>query len=886
MGILIWNLGNIEESERHFGDAAKAFEKTGDKRSWEFCDKCLEIIKLYNLGKEDRRGGFFYRSLERLGRASLLGRETGIPDLQLKCLRQEALVFLDLRKLDAFLDKSERGLAISKRIEHRVEQSRFLNNIGVYYQQKNDYYQAIVRYEEALTKIRTSGDHLTEAECLNNIGLAYRELGNSSRAQDYLTKALELDIKLGNMGSVTMDLSNIGSLLLQRGIIENRISDLDEAFGSFQRCLSLIGPSVANEDVRFTALNNMGVILNELGNYEAARRHFEQALMLVKYGRHELEKGLVLGNIGTTYLDEQNFERALGPLKQSYQIGIRNSFENLLAESCYSLGQCYEKRQEPAKALSFYLKAVEALEGMRARIVSESFMIGFVRNKFGAFERAIHILAGQYIKQPTIEACKQIYCLVERMRARAFLESIHEARIDLDSTDLSSLNDRQQAISRIISNLTIRLAEHLGTDENVHALKRELELAEEDYARVVNIKKKSKSHLGDNWRNRTSPMENIQRMLLAERAVLLEYFLDEEKSYLISISSNDAELHVLPSQDSIEISLRAYLKFLSDPSLDPWAGVEAAERIGRELIPFEVREQLNRANGLIVIPDGILHFLPFEAIRLRGDIGSRYIVEDQAVSYGPSASVLFALRDIEDQAHRQMDVLIIGGPDYGRQMSRAAELVLYSLDGEGAKGFLKRSRLSGLPYSKKEVRNIVGLLSHHEVDVLTGEAANEGTIKNWPLKDYKIIHFACHGFVNKRYPLRSALALSTNDSPEEDGLLQMREICGLTIRADLVVLSACRTAIGRLERSESPMALARSFFTAGARSVMSSLWAINDRSTSLFMREFYKHLVRGSTASDAMRIAKIKFLKSRWTHPYFWSGYQLHGDQRVVLTAH
>jgi CHAT domain-containing protein len=183
-----------------------------------------------------------------------------------------------------------------------------------------------------------------------------------------------------------------------------------------------------------------------------------------------------------------------------------------------------------------------------------------------------------------------------------------------------------------------------------------------------------------------------------------------------------------------------------------------------------------------------------------------------------------------------------------------------------------------LPFSRREVQDVAKSLASLGADTLTGDAANESNIKQWPLRDYRIIHIACHGFLNVSSPFRSALALSASDESGDDGFLQMREIYGLNLNAELVVLSACQTAAGRLEQSEGTMGLTRPFFFAGARSVIASLWPINDQSTVTFMHDFYSHLVEGRPAVEALREAKTMMLKSRWAHPFYWASFLLQGD--------
>jgi CHAT domain-containing protein len=160
--------------------------------------------------------------------------------------------------------------------------------------------------------------------------------------------------------------------------------------------------------------------------------------------------------------------------------------------------------------------------------------------------------------------------------------------------------------------------------------------------------------------------------------------------------------------------------------------------------------------------------------------------------------------------------------------------------------------------------------------------ASEARAKRLPLGEYQIIHFACHGFLDERSPLRSALVLSIDEDKEEDGFLQVREINNFRINADLVVLSACQTGNGPLEKGEGLLGLNRTFFQAGAHAVLSSLWPINDETTATFMDDFYSFLVQGEDKDSALRQAKIKMLRSSHTHPFYWAGFILYGDSTFI----
>jgi len=878
MGILQWDLGDIEKSARDFEEARAVFKKARDPRSQEFCAKCLELIHLYNEGKDARLAKLYYRSIERFERACSIGREIGIEDLALKCLRQQAVTYLEMRRLDLFLDNCKKGLAISIRISHRIEQARCSNNIGVYYQQRSSFSQAVGYFEKALSILRSISDPATEAECLNNLGLVYRELGNLDRAHYLLSRALALDQKYGNATSICLDLENLGSVFLRKGIENASGDDLNQALELFQRGLSLLKPGRADPRIIFAALNNIGIIFIELKDLEGARRHLRRALAVVKDDNHTLERCQALNNLALSYLDERNIDEALAHYLRSYEIGSMHSYENILMECCYGLGQCYEMKQDDSSALSFFRKSIDALERLRGRIPAEPFSIGFARNKFGAYERAIHILAARHARQASGDVLSELFDLVERAKARAFLENAQEALADFAATDRSVLEERQQAISRNIKELSLRIAGHPASREEEVALVNELEMEEDEYVRLISEMKGQEDNQEDRWRKSISGIADIQGMLLSEEAVLLEYYLGERSSYLLRISPQGIRLYRLPARGVIEASLRAYLRFISDRSLDSRAGIVPAERIGRELMPLERDESFNRAKSVLVVPDGVLYHLPFEALRIPDGPGSKYLIENVPVSYCPSASSLMLLKSAGKPGKWKKALLAIGGPaydlndDYGGRAVPGRQIGIKAIRGRS------EMQVPSLPFSKKEVLDIAKQFPARMSDVLTGESASETRLKTTALMDYRIIHFACHGTLDERFPSRSALILSSANTSEDDGLLQTREIYGLAMNAGMVVLSACQTAKGHLEKSEGPMALTRPFFFAGARSIIASLWPISDKATVFFMHEFYRNLILGRSKSESLRYAKIKMLDSSWGHPYYWASFMLQGD--------
>ena len=272
---------------------------------------------------------------------------------------------------------------------------------------------------------------------------------------------------------------------------------------------------------------------------------------------------------------------------------------------------------------------------------------------------------------------------------------------------------------------------------------------------------------------------------------------------------------------------------------------------------------------LIIVRDWQLHLLPFDTLI---DQAGRYIAQTHTISYAPSASAWHLLKSKSAPARDRM-LLAIGGIPYNEKMMNALTRG-YRPDG-----------LGNLPGSSAEIRAAASTFPAGTTDLLLGSAANEGAFKKAPLETYRVIHLAVHGLANQERPDQAALILLSDPAAGEDGILQATEILQLRINADLVVLSACDTAAGRLQGAEGIANLARAFLLSGARSVVATLWQIDDTFSSVMMRQFYKHLAAGESIAAALALAKRDMMNTYGEQavPYYWAGYTLEGVGNNVI---
>lgn len=280
---------------------------------------------------------------------------------------------------------------------------------------------------------------------------------------------------------------------------------------------------------------------------------------------------------------------------------------------------------------------------------------------------------------------------------------------------------------------------------------------------------------------------------------------------------------------------------------------------------------------LIVVPDGKLHLLPFDS--LTGP-DRKYLVYSHLVTYAPSATVLYLLRTSRSAAQASLPFLGVGDVAYDEDGTLISQNTgnpavrssrgLYDLTG---------TQFPRLPATRQEVLTS-GQKFGEDSTVLLGSEATEAAFKSQPLDRFRILHLAVHGVSSSEFPQRAALVLGTDTQANEDGLLQAREIAALPLNADLVILSACDTGAGRLQGAEGIANLVRSFFFAGARSVLASLWSADDIATAALIKQFYAHLGEDQDKASALRQAKIDLLKKYGDEalPYYWAGFTLQGE--------
>jgi CHAT domain-containing protein len=362
---------------------------------------------------------------------------------------------------------------------------------------------------------------------------------------------------------------------------------------------------------------------------------------------------------------------------------------------------------------------------------------------------------------------------------------------------------------------------------------------------------------------------------------LLAYSAAEKKVTLFvlhspgSVAASQTAFRLAIATRALAEEIRELRRLLSNPRSDR-ARIRTLQRRLYGLLIAPAESLLKACDRILIAPDGPLHYLPFAAL-MRPD--GKYLVEWKPIHTVISATVYAELKKMrhppEDPS--RMEVAAFGDPSYpGLSAERPEEVSDLRVRSALRRGL----PLTPLPSSRREVEALGALYPHAEIYL--GTEATEERAKALG-KGVRIVHFAGHALLDEELPLNSSLALSIPESRlpgQEDGLLQSWEIFEqMRLDADLVTLSACKTALGKEMGGEGLVGLTRAFQVAGARSILASLWSIGDRSTAQFMPRFYQHLRAGLTKDEALRRTQIEWIKNpKTSHPFHWAAFELIGD--------
>lgn len=804
----------------------------------------------------------------------------------------------DFRAAAVKLDEAN---GISHALGNKRGEARGLNESGRVHRRLGELEQAVAAFERALPLARASNDRPMEAVLLGNLGLVYKLLGATDRARDaYVQSLASARARRDVRGQVT-DLINLGNL--------------DRASGAHARALKVHGEALSlarqagQTASEAAALGAIGLTYHALGEYATALDYHRQSLAIRQRIGDRSGQAVALESAGRDLHALGDQAGAIAALEEALAIHRGLGHESGEADARRELAVVEGARGNLAAALSQIDAAVRLDEQLRGRITSPELRASYGSATFDKYEVFIDLLQRQHQADPAGGHAAAALQVHERARARVLLELLLEARVDLQQGIEPGLAERERALQQQLdeasSSLSRALARGAGAPERSAAARRveQLSIAYQDLERQ--IRQRSPRYAAVMQPEPLSAAQ-IQRDVLDEDTVLLEFALGEQRSWLWAVTPDAITTVALPARRDVETAARSLYAQLT--ARQPRGGeayaayarrVAAADRRARQqsaavsqMLLGGIATQLHgawRGKRLVIVPAGALEYLPFAALPLpaaggeaaRGEAAAVPLIARHEVVAVPSASVVATLR--REAAARPAPapvVAVLADPVFARTDPRApAARGVRRIEAAPAGGGVAR-----LPFSLDEAAAIAALAGRDGVVTATGFAASRAAALGPAVSSARIVHFATHARLDNEHPGASGLILSLVDErgAPQDGFVRLHDIFNMRLSADLVVLSACQTALGSENRSEGLMGLTRGFMYAGAPRIVASLWQVSDVATAELMQRFYAGLLqRALPPAAALRAAQREMARDpRWASPYFWGGFVLQGEWR------
>jgi CHAT domain-containing protein/tetratricopeptide (TPR) repeat protein len=822
-------------------------------------------------------------------------------------------IALDRGDLDRAEADYSQALTIQKRITPGgVGVASLLNNLGIVAKNRGDLAQAEECHRQALAiRERLFPGSLEVATSFYQLSAVAHDRGDLAKAEQYALRDLAISEKLAP-GSLSLaeTLENVGGIVADRG-------DFGGAEAFLHRALVLREKLAPGSIGLASTLAVLSMVEAQHGNLATAEEYDRQALAIQEKvapdGLDVAGSFSTLGDIarqrGDIATAEEDYRRAeaiqekLAPRSTSH------------AETLAALAGIMRKKQQLESGAQFYQQALQALESQTARLGgSEDVRSGFRARHADYYRNYIDLLIAQNKPEAGFE-------VLERSRARALLELMSEAHMDIrqgaDAALLAKERSLQESI-RAKSDRRLQLLSGEHKEDQVAALDEEIQRLLAQYEEVEGqIRESSPVYAALTQPQTLSAME-IQQRVLDSDSLLLEYSLGAERSHLFVLSSNSLKAYELPKRVEIEKRARTVYDLLTaqnrrvkdETAVRRQARLQkaaaefpkAAADLSRMLLGSAASELQNKR--LLVVSDGALAYVPFAMLPSPASLTSSrpvpLVVEHEIVNL-PSASVVAVLRQQETKRKpptRAVAVLAdpVFSPNDSRVMNHSSPNKASDGEGESTSSADLLVRCAGdvglerhggafldrLRFTRLEAEAIAAVSpAGQSMQALDFQASRE-TATSADLGQYRIIHFATHGLLDSRHPELSGLVLSLVDKhgQRQNGFLELQDIYNLNLSADLVVLSACETGLGKEVDGEGLVGLARGFMYAGASRVVASLWNVDDQATAQVMSYFYKNMLAdGMRPAAALRAAQVKMWKQRrWNAPYFWAAFQIQGE--------
>jgi CHAT domain-containing protein/predicted negative regulator of RcsB-dependent stress response len=858
-------------------------------------DRQREGVALSNLGAAHSYLGHYDKASEILQQTLVIAREIKNQNLEGNALLTLTSIQASLGRYETAIEFNESALRLTGETRDRILAARLLL-------QRSNLFLLLNRIDKAIDSAEQALKINRETKYLNGQGDALSVLGDAHARQEHYDKAIEY----------------------------------------YEQSLSIRRELKDQEGVSLS-LSNMAEIYVGLGQAEKAVPYYEEALKIGRDIKLPTRQAAALAGLGEAYRKLGQFDKAAELLTQALTINRELRRRPNEASNLYYLALAERARGNLTSARSNVAESLKITESIRTELLSPDARASLLAEGQDAYRLHIDLLMRGNGAGPSVAESTLAFQVSERQRARSLLDLLSEARADVrQGVDASVLDRERKLASQLNARAAsqVQLLSHSHTPEQAAELKQEIDQLENDYERVqAEIRRVSPGYAA-----LTQPqplaLKEIQQQLDPD-TLLLEYSLGSESSYVWAVTRDSINSFELGPEKKITEAAKSLYNLMTTRSRSE-KGETAQQKQQRVRRADEQLAQSARSlssmvldpvapqlanKRLVIVADGALQYIPFAMLpepsvvssqlsvaknngQRRVDQRQPLIVNHEVVSL-PSASALAIQRaELAGRQPAPKMLAVIADPVFDRTDPRFkpvapqsgtdasdkpqtqttsaddARSIEHLAANPADKSGVTTLRLviPRLPFTRQEASQLIALTPKGSSFSATDFQASRATVLDPALGQYRYVHFATHGFLDSERPGLSALVFSMVDAQgkPQDGFLRANDIYNLKLPAELVVLSACQTGLGKDIKGEGLVGLTRGFMYAGAARVVVSLWNVNDKATADLMTKFYeKMLKQGERPAAALRAAQVEMWKQKqWQSPYYWAAFTMQGEWR------
>ena len=831
------------------------------------------------------------------------------------------------------LKTAQEALELWKSVNHNWGMGKTYSAIGHYQLTLQNLAESAQSHEAAQAIWRDLKIPYEEAQALINLGFVEYRKAEWQKAISYLLQGqalLDPETYPYEMGQITITL---GEIFLETGLPEAALLNLQQAAEQFGRSKEPLAIAVVSLDMGKTYyamgkfeesiatlkrtieaaqeikepnliamchefLGQTYVAMNETA---VALVHFKTALDMFTETSGTMEAARVQARMGQVYAMQRKFEKA-----NSYFTKALSTFQSLsdrLNESAtlYALGTLKLQQEDLDAAETYLRQSISVTEDIRRTPTTSDLTAAFSATIHERYQRYIDCLMRKQKTRSGQDLAVTAFELSERGRGRSLKELLQATQTNLFPGVDPHLAQKERSLRQTLTvkeNYRVTMLSRPYQPKELTALDTELAQLERQYDEVVQtLGSQVPAYLGLQQATSWNLGRIQEQVVVDDETVLVEFSIGTDRSYAWAVTRNDIESYELPSEAEItEATQKVYALLSESPKAETEAELLKATDHLSKLILSPLAASLNKRR-IIVVADDVLNYIPFQILPKTSGQPER-LIDGHEIINAPSASILGELR--HEVARRQPAAKVLaafGSPVFASNYSQSkgsdagallAEVrpetnrwrhALRDIEVEG--DTIDPTNIQPLFYTTRELSNLRELVGN-EILMMTGFDATREKLTNTDLSQYAILHFATHGVLDPRRPENSGLFLSmvNRDGQPQDGFIALQDIYGLNARVELVVLSACRTGLGKDVKGEGLIGLTRGFMYAGASSAVASLWSVDDEATAELMKHFYANMLQHKMLpAAALREAQNKIRQDpRWSSPYYWAAFTFQGD--------